>query len=92
VPTRSDVQFEDEKIQSKNNKKQKEKFQENFEKEKPIKNSDRQLRAQSPLPELIDRIWLPQPVNFPQPTQMTQMTQPQAPPRTHSPPPVMQKR
>jgi hypothetical protein len=90
VPTRSDVHFEDDKIHSKNDEKQ-EKFQENVEKEKEkaVENSDRPLRAHSPLPDLIDRVPLPQPRNFPQPTQMTQ---PQLPQRAPSPPPVTQKR
>ena len=61
VPTRSDVQFEDEKLQNKNDEKQ-EKFQEKVEKEKekPVENSDRPLRAHSPLPEIIDQIPLTQ--------------------------------
>ncbi len=55
MATRSDVHFEDEKIQSKNDEKQ-ENFQENVEKEKekPVESSDRPLRAHSPLPDLID--------------------------------------
>jgi hypothetical protein len=87
VTTRSDVKFEDEKIQPNDEEKRPKNLQENFEKEKSNENSNRQLHTQSPLPELIDRDPLPQPRNFPQPTQMTQ---PLPPPRPPSPPPVTQ--
>jgi hypothetical protein len=83
VPTRSDVKFEDEKIQ-KSDEKQLQMLPENSEKEKSL---DRQSRAQSPLPPLLDRAPLPAPQNFPQPTQMMQ---PLPPPRGQSPPPVTQ--
>ncbi len=87
MPTRSDVQFEDNKIQPNEEEKRSKNLQENSEKEKSNESSDCPLRAQSPLPELIDRNPLPQPRNFPQPTQLTQ---PLLPPRSPSPPPVTQ--
>jgi hypothetical protein len=60
VPTRSDVKFEDEKIQNKDDEKLDKKLTENFKNsEKSVKTSDRPLRSPSPLPELIIRDPLP---------------------------------
>ena len=88
IPTRYEIKFEDEKIQTEKDKKQLQTLPENSEKpEKPLENTDRQLRVQLPLPQLLDSSPLPAMQNFLQPTQMTQ---PLPPPSAQSPPPVTQ--